>query len=97
MISVFHTVPSYGSCQVIRSQELEKELANCKAALAAATSSGATAVDSEDVSTLRSQASCYRLVVIFCLCFVVLRFFLSIISELLASSFKSLPRIATKY
>ena len=48
--------------QVIRTQELEKELANSKAALAAASSSGAAAADFQDISTLRAQASRYFLV-----------------------------------
>ncbi len=42
--------------QVIRAQELEKELANSKAALAAVASSGAAAADLQDISTLRAQA-----------------------------------------
>jgi hypothetical protein len=54
--------PSHLLRQVIRTQELEKELANSKAALAAASSSGAAAADFQDISTLRAQASRYFLV-----------------------------------
>jgi hypothetical protein len=42
----------------MRTQELEKELANSKAALVAASSSGTAAVDLQDIAALRSQASC---------------------------------------